>query len=339
MGYKSKFSGAEVDDKLSRVVAIVDDESKLAELDIPVGAIASVAANSIEETSIRDLFQPDESLIDQTNGALTAPEKLSGISSLAFTLPPEGAALVQAGFYIIPRTFSMSDQRIIMISVEAAGVAAMGIGVDLGTATYQPLPLVYLTGDTPGLNQANIETLNKVLASDDFCYFSLPDTGYVITSEQFDTLDMVVKVVAGVVKEDCYMKGFDGFAKLAKRSYIDKELTTLKKVLDKKADAFSIEYGSWTYKQLAPNTIYINMSSSVRDLSVAFALSIIDTAEYVVYFNNVSSLTLSSSVLWANGEVPNIDPAMSYELNIVHVKDESGSKTYRAICVPFKVAE
>ena len=98
MAWKSKYKGSEIESLLDTIVSgaikgggieIVDSVDKL-DPNAELGSMASVVtAGSIQETSFRNLYQPDMSMLDQTTGTLTQPELLSSVSSINFLTPPD----------------------------------------------------------------------------------------------------------------------------------------------------------------------------------------------------------------------------------------------------------
>jgi hypothetical protein len=176
-------------------VPIVGSIEELEALDLPIGSLAVVAVpGTSTEYSFRDLYQPDSTIIDDVNYCLTTPELLSGVSFLSFSIPPEGSVLTQSMVFFVPRTFSMDNmaQFGLMIGTDGSVTAAYLCSTDSGYVREQ-YSLIIATDGTLSLNQTDIDKVNALLTTDDWCYFSCPETDYVISEEQFDTLDLVVK--------------------------------------------------------------------------------------------------------------------------------------------------
>lgn len=88
-----------------------------------------------------------------------------------------------------------------------------------------------------------------------------------------------------------------------------------------------------------PDTCYIITPAAAGDVRITtFTAPTRAMAQYTVMFTGASSLSLPSGVLWANGEAPEIDSTMHYELSIVGVKMAS-STIYKAVIAGFKTAE
>lgn len=83
MGFKSKYKGFEIENLLDKIsegggggITIVDSIDKL-DPNAELGSLACVVEQgSIKESSFRDLYQPDASMLDQNTGAFTAPRTI-----------------------------------------------------------------------------------------------------------------------------------------------------------------------------------------------------------------------------------------------------------------------
>lgn len=211
-GYKSGMKGADVLALLKNGLPIVDDVSKL-DPNAELGSMASVVtAGSIQETSFRNLYQADASMLDQTTGTLTQPELLSSVSSVTVFAPADinnvGFTPVQSMIYLVTRDLSQTNQNMAMIQIEpSAGVMAMTITG--GYDTMQQYTLVEYSQDTMSyiVHTDQVEAFNAVLANGmDWCYFGNPETS-VITEEQFNTIDLFCLAVASVPsKVHVYLK-------------------------------------------------------------------------------------------------------------------------------------
>lgn len=194
-------------------IDIVDSIDKL-DPNAEVGSIASVAVQgNYSETSIRDLYQPDASMLDQNTGTLTQPELLSSVSSINFLTPADYSG-VETAIILVPRTFSQTNIKMIQLFAAysdgiLAGVVAMYINQAAGEQVEfivgQVVDGVYTIDDSV------VTAINDILASDDWCYLGFEVMeGVPMTEEQFATLDKFVKAVAGVPsKVTIYIKKDD----------------------------------------------------------------------------------------------------------------------------------
>lgn len=67
----------------------------------------------------------------------------------------------------------------------------------------------------------------------------------------------------------------------------------------------------------------------------AFELPNTPEARYRFCFFGPSSLTLPSDVSWLNGEIPELDPSCSYELDVVATQIVTGGYVYKAVLAKF----
>lgn len=210
MQYKSKYTGAEIDSILDKAnsgsgITIVDSADQL-DPSAELGSLASVIEpGSIKESSVRDLYQPDASMFDQTAGTLTQPELLSSVSSINFLTPTDYSG-VETNIVLVPRTLSQTDVRMMQM------VAVYSDGVLVGVGVYYMNPITgeeaeYIVGQVVDgvytIDDVVVTTINDILASDDWCYLgSEIVTGAPMTEEQFVTLDKIAMIVGGYAKHN-----------------------------------------------------------------------------------------------------------------------------------------
>lgn len=313
-------------------IAIVDSVDKL-DHNAELGSIAAVITpGSIQETSFRDLYQPDASMLDQNTGTLTQPELLSSVSSVVVTAPTDvnnlGFEIVESAFAFVTRDFSMENQNIVMISIEPSyGVEAMTMTG--GYDTMQHFMLVEFSQDTMSytVNNDQVEAFNASLANGtDWCYMGVLE-GQALTEEQFNTIDLFLKAVAGVpsvaniyVKEDKWKQLY--------KSDLDKLASDLETTIESKANKISIDtYSSW--KGLQPNTYTTYSISSTGSVDIKLA-AIKDTTIYNEYILELNCASAPSSVVfknaegtefpivWANGNIPTFEAGMTYLISIAN---------------------
>lgn len=93
-----------------------------------------------------------------------------------------------------------------------------------------------------------------------------------------------------------------------------------------------------TISAMQPDNVYIIANTSAGDVkvnSIAAPVASKLMGRYTVMFTGATSLTIPSEVLWADGKVPTIDPAMHYELSIIGARFGS-TVVYKAILTGFK---
>lgn len=327
-------------------IDIVDSVDKL-DPNAELGSIASVAVQgNLVETSIRDLYQPDASMIDPDAGILTQPELLSSVSSLKVFAPTDftniGFEPVEASFYLVPRDFSMTNKTMVMVMIDPSmGVMAEAI---LGSpdATQQFI-LVEFSYDTMSciVNNDQVEAFNAILANGmDWCYLGSPDTGFVITEEQFNTLDLFVNAVDGMpTRADIYIKK-DKWEPLFVNTeenelsdrvgVVENELHTLSDNVTTLnfSKANNITFNNYSsYNKVLPN-VYTRHTISSTD-SVNIALGRIENNNiYNEYILELKCTSTPSSVrfkypdntavtiVWASGIAPTFEAGMTYLISI-----------------------
>lgn len=264
MGFKSKYKGLEIEnllDKMSKgsggitIVDSIDELDPSAEL----GSLASVVEpGSIQESSFRDLHQPDASMLDQNTGALTAPELLSSVSSVSVFAPQNADSIVEFMIYLVSRDFSMASQNMAMVQF-APQQGVMAMTITGGYDTMQQFVLAEYSQDTMSytIHNDQVEAFNAVLANGmDWCYFGDP-TGSGITEEQFATIDLFVKAVSSIPsKAHVYLKK-DEWEELYKKDFdeLQNNINSLVDVLDTKSNIITQELPNYK-NELKPNIYY-----------------------------------------------------------------------------------
>ena len=276
------------------------------------------------------------SIIDQEAGVLTTPELLSSVSSVSVLAPEDidiDIELVESMFYIVPRDFSMTNQTMAMVQIiPFQGVMAMAMFNDDYDSTQQFILAEY-SQDTIGYisNDDQVEAFNAVLANGmDWCYLGNPETGFIITEEQFATIDLFVKAVAGVPsKAHVYLKK-DNWEELYEKDF-EKVASNIGKVeasINAKADKMPIESYS-SYKGLKPNVYTTYTISSTRSETIKLA-DIADSSTYNEYIIEIKCTSTPSSVVfkdsnntevatkWANSMAPAFESGMTYIISIAN---------------------
>lgn len=317
-------------------ITIVDSIDKL-DTNAELGSMACVVEqSSIKESSFRDLYQPDASIIDQEAGVLTTPELLSSVSSVSVLAPEDSSIdieLVESMFYLVPRDFSMTNLTMAMVQIMPfQGVMAMAVFNGDNDSTQQFVLAEYSQDAMSYINNDDqVEAFNNILANGmDWCYLGEPNTGFIITEEQFATIDLFVKAVAGIPsKAHIYLKK-DNWEELYAKDF-NKLASNISKVetsVNTKADKMLIEaYSSW--EGLKPNvyTTYTIMSTG----SVTIKLTdIVDSSTYNEYiieikctctpssiaFNNADGT--AATIVWANGVAPTFEAGTTYLMSIAN---------------------
>lgn len=212
-------------------VPIVDSEDKL-NPNAPQGSLGVVAYNTKKSVSMRDLYQPTTDDLDMDNGVIYNPEKLSKVDKLEFTFPEGNHTGDNIGIFIIPRTYSEQNPKLLGINITTSEGVVKGIVCLAMISDYTNYELcIYDENGIPLVNQENIDILNELLTTDDWCYFSSPELGFVITENQFDTLDMFVKSVSGVQATNLYINKPEGYKSIFDSESAINDITGDEKIL------------------------------------------------------------------------------------------------------------
>ena len=325
-------------------IEIVDSVDKL-DPNAELGSIASVAVQgNYSETSFKNLYQPDASMIDRNIGALTQPELLSSVSSLKVFAPTDvnnlEFELVESTFDLVSRDFSMTNENVAMIQTHPyRGVMAeVIIGGNYDSAQQfllvegllRPGDMVSYT-----VNTDQVEAFNAVLANGmDWCYLGNSVGGFVTTEEQFDTIDLFFKAVSGKPNSiDIYVKG-DKWEKLYAKDFekiasnIGKVETSITDKINAKADKMPIEsYASWPGLQPNVYTTYTISSTGNAFIKLAKITDRYTYNEYIIEIkctSTPSSVSFKSSnnaevvINWANDNIPIFEEGYTYIISIVN---------------------
>jgi hypothetical protein len=335
-------------------ITIVDSVDQL-DPNAELGSLASVVEQgSIKESSFRDLYQPDASVLDMELGVITSPELLSSVSSInVFTIEDSSIDidLVESMLYLVPRDFSMTNQNMAMVQIMPfQGVMAMAM-FNGDYDNTQQFVLAEYSQDTMSYisNDDQVEAFNTVLANGmDWCYFGCPDSEFVITEEQFDTIDLFLKAVAGAPSkahiylkkdkwEELYIKDLNRISNridavgsnlnsLSESIY--SEINFLNNKINKKPDKTPI-VTSYSYSVLQPNEYTKRSISTTGQVAVELATSA-DTTIYNEYILELKCTSTPSSVIfryadgsgktivWANDEAPTFEAGMTYLISIAN---------------------
>ena len=342
-GYKSGMKGADVLALLKNGLPIVDDVSKL-DPNAELGSMASVVTpGSIQETSFRNLYQADASILDPNTYTLNI-ENCSLVVGLSITppsVPIESTSNIRLAFSTANLSLMSPIAGDIMVQLQFAPNAdntkLIGLGgmmMDMATHSETNYILFLINDDgSVTVNQDQIDALNDVFADNELYYlgtFAYELEGWVVPSDFYDVVDTSIQAVSGIPSiTDIYVKG-DKWGQLYKKD-LDKlasDLDKTKTTAESKADKIAIAaYDSW--KGLQPNvytTISIGAASSVKIKLAAIA----DTTIYNEYILELKCIGTPSSIafnnadgtaakfVWANDTAPTFEAGMTYLISIAN---------------------
>ena len=272
-------------------------------------------------------------MLDQTTGTLTAPELLSGVSSVSVFVPQNSDSLVETMIYLIPRDFSASSQTMVMMTIapQQAVVAMTMVG---GYDNMQEFVLAEYSQDTMSytIHNDQVEAFNAVLANGmDWCYFGNPSEGGII-EDQFATIDLFVTAVVGAPsKAHIYLKK-DNWEELYTKDFekVASDLDKIETIAESKADKVTIAHYNYL-RELQPNVYntYMTNSPSTGSLTITLA-AVADTTIYNEYilelkyvygngnvtFKNADGTT--ATIVWANGVAPTFERGTTYLISIAN---------------------
>ena len=351
MAWKSKYKGSEVESLLDTIVSgaikggieIVDSIDKL-DPNAELGSMASVVtAGSIQETSFRDLYQTDASILDPNTYILNT-ENCSLVGSLSITPPSapiESSSTIILAFSTANLSLMSQMAGDVMVQLQfvpnADNTKLIGLGgmvMDVATLNQTNYTLFSINDDgSVTVNQDQIDALNDVFADNELYYlgtFMYAIEGSSTPSDFYDVVDTSIQAVSGIPSiTNIYVKG-DKWKQLYK-SDLDKlasDLDKTKTTVEGKSDKITIAtYSSW--KGLQPNVYTTYSISSTGSVTIKLA-AIADTTIYNEYilelkctstpssvaFNNADGT--AATIVWANGIAPTFEAGMTYLISIAN---------------------
>lgn len=342
-GYKSGMKGADVLALLKNGLPIVDDVSKL-DPNAELGSMASVVTpGSIQETSLRNLYQPDASILDPNTYTLNTEDcsLVGGLSITPPSAPIESSSTVQLLFSTANINLAIPVAGAIMMQLQfvpnADNTKLIGLGgmvMDVATQNQTNYTLFSINDDgSVTVNQDQIDVLNDVFANNELYYlgtFMYVMNGTSVPSDFYDVVDTRIKAVASIPSiTDIYVKG-DKWGQLYK-SDLDKlagDLDKTKTTAESKADKITISPNN-SATELLPNVYTIQSINSTDSLVIRLA-AIADTTIYNEYILELKCLKTPSNVAfdnpdgtvatikWANGIPPTFEAGNTYIVSIVN---------------------
>lgn len=312
-------------------VPIVDSEDKLETLDLPQGSLASVAYNTLVKVSFRDLYQPTSNDLDMSTGSLVNPDTLSKVGKLEFTFPEGLQSGEVVGVYLVPRTFSAQNPNVLGLGITTNGDMVSSIlGIIMGTDYKQCIFCEYDENGVPSINQENIDIFNELLTTDDWCYFSNLETGFVMTEAQFDLLDKFVKSVSGVQGTDLYIKEPSKFVKQETKilSKVPTNLSSFKNDVGYLTELNSFknieqidDLTTTTTIDLKENTLIHITSKHIGTLKIKIKIPDSGTKKYGLFFDpssagGATTLMFYNYICWKN-PIPLGEPLLGKHLIVI----------------------
>jgi hypothetical protein len=329
-------------------IEIVESVDKL-DPNAPVGSLASVAVPSkITEVSVRDMQQPDTSIINQETGAIDT-STLSRVQSISIDPNKVSFDGRDSMLYFCSENTNINEGGIMLaVTTQFQGVSHMQIGMSINTATMEQKQYVFIqeAADRTTDYQDQIDEFIKQFEQNTFYYlgfFEHMSAGVEITEEDYVSLDNI-KVVSGTSSVvDVYKKG-DTWEMLTIKDSKDLEplIKDLKKETDELQDSIDDVYVNMRGKS---DVILINSySSNGSALPNAYTTYTINTTgnvniklrsvpnsntynEYIIEItctstpsevNFVNSYGTKININWSNDNAPIFETGYTYIISIVN---------------------
>lgn len=202
-------------------IEIVDSIDKL-DPNAELGSMASVVTpGSIQETSFRDLYQPDASILDPNTFTLNTEDcfLVGGLSITPLSTPIESSSNIMLAFSTANLSLMSPIAGAIMVQLQfvpnADNTKLIGLGgivMDVATQNQTNYTLFSINDDSSvTVNQDQIDALNDVFANNELYYlgtFMYATQGTSVPSDFYDVVDTSIKAVAGIPSiTDIYVKG------------------------------------------------------------------------------------------------------------------------------------
>lgn len=342
-GYKSGMKGADVLALLKNGLPIVDDVSKL-DPNAELGSMASVVtAGTLQETSFRNLYQPDASILDPNTYTLNTEDcsLVDGLSITPLSAPIESASNIMLTFSTanINLAFPVAGAIIMQLQFvpNADNTKLIGLGgmvMDVATQTTTNYTFFSINDDgSVTVNQDQIDALNDVFANNELYYlgnFMYAMEGAQVPNDYYDVIDSSIKAIDGNPSiANIFVKG-DKWEQLYKEDLqkLASDLDKTKTTVESKSDKITIATYS-SREGLQPNVYTTYSISSTGSITINLA-AITDTTIYNEYilelkcastpssvaFNNADGT--AATIVWANGVVPTFEAGMSYLISIAN---------------------
>lgn len=324
-------------------IEIVDSVDKL-DPNAELGSMASVVtAGSIQETSFRNLYQPDASILDPNTYTLNT-ENCSLVGSLSITPPSapiESTSNIMLAFSTANPSLMSHKAGDIMVQLQFAPnadntklIGLGGIMMDMATQSEKNYILFLINDDgSVTVNQDQIDALNDVFANNELYYlgnFMYAMEGAQVPNDYYDVIDSSIKAIDGNPSiANIFVKG-DKWEQLYKEDLqkLASDLNKTKTTVESKSDKITIATYS-SREGLQPNVYTTYSIDSTWSVTIKLA-AITDTTVYNEYilelkcnvtpssvaFNNADGT--AATIVWANGVVPTFEAGMSYLISIAN---------------------
>lgn len=349
-------------DSKGQGVSIVESEKDLKKLDVPEGSIASVVGEA-EWKSFDECYQPPEGAEDEFIPLCTRIPVVN-VSDAPITIV--GSPLI----LLADITNISSDViKIMYLGIDNKGVVAVILSNAAGSQHIEGIYALRGT-DSTVVNKAALNQLNSALASGRYLFigYDADSSDTETEEEQIAALKSIFSWAESIGGVYCKGVSWDRLAMTNEIPYIigstggstnitvDSSVSTTStnpvqnKAITNYVDDLTMSIGNRCYLYKTPTNInlsvgkgYIVDSSnnpmSAGDVVIASIKSDTMYRDRILVFGGATSLSIPSDVLWENGEVPVIDPDVTYVLNIKSCYGVGGNLTHMALLKAFRTAQ
>lgn len=318
-------------------IEIVESVDKL-DPNAPVGSLASVAVpGKITEISVRDMQQPDNSILDTENGSVITAN-LNTVTSIS--IDPSKVSFDGKNtmvYFCTENTSLMGGDSGVVLAVmkQSQGDVHIQAGMCMNMATREEKPYIFVQKNADGTTtvyQDQIDEFIEQFKQNTFYYlgfFEHMTSGMEITEEDYVSLDNI-KVVSGIPSKVHIYRKADSWEELYKKDFekIQKNVDNVYNALDSKVDPITIESIPYS-KIIEPNKYYRGTINSTTGSSTFKLKNPTDSSKYSeyivelkctgkpnpVYFTDEQGNNL---IKWANDIEPVFEKNYTYIISIVN---------------------
>lgn len=318
-------------------IEIVESVDKL-NPNAPVGSLASVAVpGKITEISVRDIQQPDASIIDQATGTIITAN-LNIVTSVSVDPSKVSFDGKDTMVYFCTENIKMmggGSGILLAVMKQSQGDIQVQGGMYMNVATMEQKLYMFVQKNADGTTtvyQDQIDEFIKQFEQNTFYYlgfFEHMTMGEEITEEDYISLDNV-KIVSGIPSKVHIYRKADRWEELYKKDF-EKVQRSLDKISDdtnKKADIISIKDIPYS-NILNPNTYYKDTVNKYSNVLYKLTPPS-DENKYSEYIIEVKCDSTPPSIVfadendnpmiikWANNVAPTFDGGSTYIISIVN---------------------
>ena len=313
-------------------INIVATEDELDE-NAPAGTLSCVATpGTLEVISAKDLYQPTINDID-LNTYTIITSGFSSVSNIEISLDSPEVEGVETMAYFCTENIQIGGEgdgvvfAIMTLPTDNYISAVGGAYINLGTQEQQEFLFYQVENSSVTVNQEQIDTFMGLFKGFELYYlgnFEKLMNGQTITPEELETIDKIVQISSGIKSTvELFLKKDKWEKQSLEFKQNDNILPIRNGVVDLGFNRKKIVEVTDTWMQISPNILYRYVGTGT---SLYFYFNTTNTGtvvdEYMVELtipaNTNMSISFPSSIIWANGLAPVIEPGYTYQFSIVN---------------------